>query len=63
MTEVLWNHFTGEGDVSPEGREVTSDPQMVKLCASAFEAVWELVVPHKRYRPDSPRRRPRGSAG
>ena len=23
---VLWNYFTGEGEVAPEGREVTEDP-------------------------------------
>ncbi|MGH3154951.1 MAG: DUF6879 family protein, partial [Streptosporangiaceae bacterium] len=48
---VLFNHFTGDGEVAPEGREVSSDPEMVKLCVSAFEAVWERAVPHERYRP------------
>lgn len=48
---VLWNHFTGEGDASPEGRELTDDPEAVKLCSAAFEAVWELAVPHERYQP------------
>lgn len=47
---VMFNHFTGEGEVAPDGREITSDPEVVKLCASAFEAVWERAVPHERYR-------------
>jgi Family of unknown function (DUF6879) len=48
---VLWNHFTGEGDVSPAGRELTDDPEMVKLCAAAFEGAWERAIPHQQYRP------------
>ena len=48
---VLWNHFTGEGETSPEGREIDDDPESVKICASAFEAVWERAVPHGDYQP------------
>ena len=48
---VLWNHFTGEGEVSPEGWEVTEDPAQVKACMSAFESVWDRAVPHGDYRP------------
>jgi hypothetical protein len=48
---VPWNHFTGEGDVSPDGRELTDDMQMVKLCGSAFENAWERAIPHQEYRP------------
>jgi hypothetical protein len=48
---VLWNHFTGEGEVSPEGWEITEDPIQVKACAAAFESVWERAVPHRDYRP------------
>jgi hypothetical protein len=48
---VLWNHFTGEGEVAPEGREVTEDPALVKMCAAAFESVWERAIPHEEYRP------------
>ena len=48
---VLWNHFTGEGEVSPEGWEITEDPAQVKACASAFESVWDRAVPHGDYRP------------
>ncbi len=48
---VLWTHFTGEGEVSPEGWEITQDPAAVKACAVAFEAVWERAIPHEAYRP------------
>ena len=48
---VLWNHFTGEGEVSPEGWEITEDPAQVKACAAAFESVWDRAVPHRDYRP------------
>jgi transcriptional regulator with XRE-family HTH domain len=48
---VLWNHFTGEGDVSPDGRELTDDPEIIKLCSSAFESAWERGIPHQEYRP------------
>jgi hypothetical protein len=47
---VLWNHFTGEGEVSPEGREVTEDAATVKTCAAAFGAVWDRGIPHEKYR-------------
>jgi hypothetical protein len=46
---VLVNHFTGEGESA--GQETTSDPDVVKLCASAFEAVWERAIPHEDYSP------------
>jgi hypothetical protein len=48
---VLWNHFTGEGEVSPDGRELTDDPEAVKTCAAAFEAVWDRAIPHGEYHP------------
>lgn len=48
---VLINHFAGNGQWSDPDMEVTSDPAVVKLCASAFEAVWERAVPHEEYRP------------
>lgn len=46
---VLWNHFTGEGEISPEGKEVTDDPAVIKLCATAFDAVWERGIDHEDY--------------
>jgi hypothetical protein len=48
---VLWNHFTGEGEVSRDGRELATDPETAKLCATAFEYVWERAIPHEQYRP------------
>jgi Family of unknown function (DUF6879) len=49
---VLFNHFTGDGEVPEQGdEEVTTDPAVVKLCSSAFEAVWERATPHAEYRP------------
>lgn len=47
---VLWNHFTGEGEVSPDGRELTDDPETVKTCAAAFEAAWDRAIPHGEYK-------------
>lgn len=49
---LLINHFTGDG--SPAGKEVielSTNPTAVRLCASAFEAVWERAIPHESYRP------------
>lgn len=48
---VLWNYFTGEGEVAPDGREITEDPVLVKTCISAFESVWDRAIPHEEYRP------------
>jgi hypothetical protein len=44
---VEWNHFTGDGELV--GHELNGDPAVVRLCASAFEAVWERAVPHTEY--------------
>ena len=48
---VLWTHFTGEGELLPDGWEVTEDPAAIKHCAMAFESVWERATPHEDYRP------------
>jgi len=48
---VLWNHFTVEGEVSPQGWETTENFALVKACTVAFESVWERAVPHEEYRP------------
>ncbi len=45
---VQWNHFAGDG--SSQGPELNDDPDTVKLCARAFDAVWELAVPHDQYK-------------
>ncbi|MFL4491727.1 DUF6879 family protein [Streptomyces sp. VTCC 41912] len=44
-----FNHFTGTG--SSAGPEPISDPEVIKLCADAFEAVWERAIPHEEYKP------------
>ena len=45
---VRFGHFSGEG--AYVGEEWTADPAAARLCASAFEAVWERGVPHEEYR-------------
>ncbi|MEV0220012.1 DUF6879 family protein [Streptomyces sp. NPDC050704] len=48
---VVFLHFTGDGELSPEGdEERTTDPAVTRLCSTAFEAVWERAVPHEEYR-------------
>ncbi|MEV4513815.1 DUF6879 family protein [Dactylosporangium sp. NPDC049525] len=48
-TLVRVGHFDGDGRST--GHEMTTDPGVVKVCASAFDAVWERAVPHGQYRP------------
>ncbi|GAA0348801.1 hypothetical protein PV735_31530 [Streptomyces turgidiscabies] len=45
---IRWNHFTGEG--ASGGGEISEEPAAAKLCADAFEAVWERAVPHDKYK-------------
>ncbi|MQA83000.1 MAG: hypothetical protein GEV10_31870 [Streptosporangiales bacterium] len=46
---VRFGHFAGDGTFLEN--ELADDPSVVKLCASAFEAVWERATPHEDYRP------------
>ena len=46
---VLFNYFSGDGTAA--GAELRDEPAVVKLCAAAFEAVWDRAVPHEDYRP------------
>ncbi|MYT33370.1 MULTISPECIES: DUF6879 family protein [unclassified Streptomyces] len=49
---VLFLHFTGDGELSPEGdEERTATPSVVRLCSTAFEAVWDRAIPHEEYTP------------
>ena len=48
---TIFNYFAGDGRWSEDGFEVTTDPVVAKLCAAAFEAVWERAVPHAEYQP------------
>ncbi|MFG3224145.1 DUF6879 family protein [Kitasatospora sp. NPDC048194] len=45
---VLFNHFTGNGDWA--GQELSADPDIAQLCASAFAAVWDSGIPHDDYK-------------
>ncbi|WP_431775741.1 DUF6879 family protein [Streptomyces cucumeris] len=44
---VLFHFFAGDGDWA--GHEYSEDPAVVRLCASAFEAVWERGVDHEKF--------------
>ncbi|MEU8827388.1 DUF6879 family protein [Streptomyces sp. NPDC048636] len=44
---VLVNHFDGEGENME--MELTEDAEVVKLCESAFEAVWKRATPHAQF--------------
>lgn len=46
---LVVNHFAGDGTWTDT--EVVTNPGTVKLCASAFEAVWGRATPHDEYRP------------
>ncbi|GAB7186510.1 hypothetical protein ATKI12_6341 [Kitasatospora sp. Ki12] len=48
-TAVLFNHFAGDGAWAEPRLTFTEDPAVVKLCASAFEAVWERGIDHDEY--------------
>jgi hypothetical protein len=45
---IHWNHFTGDGAAAEP--EMSDDPAAAKLCAKAFETVWDLAVPHDTYK-------------
>lgn len=47
---VLFLHYAGNGTNS--AFEVTDDPQTVRTCRDAFEAVWKLATPFCEHRPD-----------
>ncbi|MBT2384255.1 DUF6879 family protein [Streptomyces sp. ISL-11] len=44
---VRFGHFTGQG--ASAGHELCDDPAVVKMCASAFESVWERATPHEEF--------------
>ena len=44
---VRFGYFSGEGVYL--GDEVDDDLAVVKLCASAFDAVWDRATPHEKY--------------
>ena len=46
---IRFGYFAGDGELV--GHEVCRDPDVLKLCLSAFEAVWDRAIPHEGYRP------------
>lgn len=46
---VVFTVFTGEGNVLE--RQLATDPAIIQLCHSAFEAIWSCAIPHGEYRP------------
>uniref|UniRef100_A0AAU2JK79 DUF6879 domain-containing protein n=1 Tax=Streptomyces sp. NBC_00049 TaxID=2903617 RepID=A0AAU2JK79_9ACTN len=44
-----FNIFTGDGDWADPRVEMREEPAVAKLCADAFEAVWERGIPHAKY--------------
>ena len=48
-TQVLFNHFNGEGGWGDPPMELRTEPGIVKQCSDAFEAVWERAIPHDEY--------------
>jgi hypothetical protein len=46
---VRFGYFAGDGTYLDD--ELTDDPEVVRTCAEAFEAVWEIAIPHADYRP------------
>ena len=46
---LVINHFSGNGD--KVSAELIGDATTIKLCSTAFEAVWERATPHDRYQP------------
>jgi hypothetical protein len=46
---VRFSHFAGDGEFLED--ELVDNPAAVRLCVSAFEAVWERAIPHAEYRP------------
>jgi hypothetical protein len=48
---VVFNHFDGTGHWADPPEEVRDDPDVARLCATAFEAVWARATPHAEYDP------------
>lgn len=46
---IRFHHFSGDGEVVED--EFVTDPAVIRMCAAAFETVWERAVPHADYRP------------
>ncbi|GAA5158169.1 hypothetical protein GCM10023321_37560 [Pseudonocardia eucalypti] len=46
---VAFTHFSGDGHVL--GHELTTDPDIVRMCSSAFDAAWKAAIPHDAFQP------------
>jgi hypothetical protein len=46
---VIFNHFSGTG--TETGNEWTDDPEVARLCETAFDMVWQRATPHEEYHP------------
>ncbi|WP_374991212.1 DUF6879 family protein [Streptomyces sp. LHD-70] len=47
---VVFLHFAGDGELAPhDDEERTTDAKVVQMCSTAFEAVWDIAVPHQDY--------------
>jgi hypothetical protein len=46
---VVFNHFDGPGDWVTEERR--DDKALAVQCAAAFDAAWEIAIPHEQYTP------------
>jgi hypothetical protein len=47
---LIWfHHFSGDGEVVED--ELVTDPAVIGMCATAFEAIWARAIPHADYRP------------
>lgn len=44
---MRFNHFTGNGESA--GPTFSDDPAVARLCATAFETVWQRAVPHEKF--------------
>jgi hypothetical protein len=44
---VRFGHFAGDGEFLDH--EMSGDPAVIRLCATAFEAVWERAIDHAQY--------------
>lgn len=46
---VVFLHYAGSG--LAVGKDASTDPADIELCRASFEAVWQLAVPHREYKP------------
>ncbi|WP_330228807.1 DUF6879 family protein [Nocardia sp. NBC_00508] len=46
---VVFLHYAGNGLGSD--KVTSTDPHDIRLCRTAFEAVWQLAIPHREYKP------------